>query len=177
MKKLIDDMLSLTRLDSGSLSSSGFMDVSLSECIERAVKFTEFMAGEKQISIRKNLQENVRVIGDPDSLTEVFLNIIENAIKYSPADSTVEITAASDGREATTEIRDHGAGIKPEDLERVFDRFYRGDIARKMPGTGLGLSIAKAITEAHGGKISVKSEYGSGSSFLVSLPLKDALSI
>jgi heavy metal sensor kinase len=172
MKKLIDDMLSLTRLDSGSLSSSGFRDVSLSECIDRAVKFTEFMAEEKRISINKNMPEDICIRGDQDALTEVFLNIIENAVKYSPAENTVEIIAASDGREASVEIRDHGAGIKREHLERVFDRFYRGDTSRGSQGTGLGLSIAKAIAEAHGGMISVKSESGKGSSFFITLPSK-----
>ncbi len=174
MKKLIDDMLSLTRLDSGSLSASGFADVSLGECINRAVKFTEFMAEAKQIQINKNISKDIWIKGDQDALTEIFLNIIENAIKYSPAENSIEITLTPDAREATVEITDHGAGITQEDMERVFDRFYRGTAARTLPGTGLGLSIAKAIAEAHGGRISARSEPGKGSSFFITLPLNDS---
>lgn len=174
MKKLIDDMLSLTRLDSGSLSASGFADVSLGECINRAVKFTEFMAEAKQIQINKNISKDIWIKGDQDALTEIFLNIIENAIKYSPAENSIEITLTPDAREATVEITDHGAGITQEDMERVFDRFYRGTAARTLPGTGLGLSIAKAIAEAHGGRILARSEPGKGSSFFITLPLNDS---
>ena len=174
MKKLIDDMLSLTRLDSGSLSASGFADVSLGECINRAVKFTEFMAEAKQIQINKNISKDIWIKGDQNALTEIFLNIIENAIKYSPAENSIEIILTPDAREATVEIRDHGAGITQEDMERVFDRFYRGTAARTLPGTGLGLSIAKAIAEAHGGRISARSEPGKGSSFFITLPLNDS---
>jgi len=174
MKKLIDDMLSLTRLDSGSLSASGFADVSLGECIDRAVKFTGFMAEAKQIRMNKNISNDIWIKGDQDALTEIFLNIIENAIKYSPAENSIEIILVPDAREATVEIRDHGAGITQEDMERVFDRFYRGAAARSLPGTGLGLSIAKAIAEAHGGRISVRSEAGKGSSFFITLPLNDS---
>ena len=174
MKKLIDDMLSLTRLDSGSLSASGFADVSLGECINRAVKFTEFMAEAKQIQINKNISKDIWIKGDQNALTEIFLNIIENAIKYSPAENSIEIILTPDAREATVEITDHGAGITQEDMERVFDRFYRGTAARTLPGTGLGLSIAKAIAEAHGGRISARSEPGKGSSFFITLPLNDS---
>ena len=174
MKKLIDDMLSLTRLDSGSLSASGFADVSLGECINRAVKFTEFMAEAKQIQINKNISKDIWIKGDQNALTEIFLNIIENAIKYSPAENSIEITLTPDAREATVEITDHGAGITQEDMERVFDRFYRGTAARTLPGTGLGLSIAKAIAEAHGGRILARSEPGKGSSFFITLPLNDS---
>ncbi|RJR20723.1 MAG: sensor histidine kinase [Nitrospiraceae bacterium] len=174
MKKLIDDMLSLTRLDSGSLSSARFTEVSLGECIEKAVKFTEFMAEEKKIHINKDLPEDIFIRGDNNALTEVFMNIIENAVKYSPAENTVEIIVSSEAREATVEIRDNGTGMKPEDTDRVFDRFYRGDAARNLPGTGLGLSIAKAIAEAHGGRISVKSELGHGSSFFITLPMANS---
>ncbi|MEW6600855.1 MAG: HAMP domain-containing sensor histidine kinase [Nitrospirota bacterium] len=176
MKKLIDDMLSLTRLDSGSLSSSGFVEVSLCECIERAVKFTDFMTHEKRIRINRHIPRDIFIRGDNDALTEVFLNVIENAIKYSPPENIVEVTASPDDGEVTIVIKDNGKGMRPDETDRVFDRFYRGDQARKLPGTGLGLSIAKAITEAHGGRMSVKSEVGKGSSFFVILPLKNSKS-
>lgn len=171
MKKLLTDMLLLTRIDSGIVSSINFKSISLRDCIERAIKLTEFLGEKKQIKIKKDISEDAPVNGDPESLTEMFLNIIENAIKYSEEKSAVEISLMTNSREASVEIKDHGRGIGEEELGRIFDRFYRADASRSLEGTGLGLSIAKAIAETHGGKITVKSEVGKGSNFCITLPL------
>ena len=128
------------------------------------------MGEKKHIKIKKDISADITVNGDPDSLTEMFLNIIENAIKYSEENSIVEITLMTNSCEATVEIKDHGKGIGEEDLGRIFDRFYRADASRSSEGTGLGLSIAKAIAETHSGKITVKSEVGKGSRFALTLP-------
>jgi heavy metal sensor kinase len=170
MNRLIGDMLSLARLDSGSLSAADFTTVSLYKCIDNALKFTEFSAKERQIKIIKKIPEDINITGDRDMLTEVFLNIIENGIKYNRISGTLEITAArnTDGTEVV--VQDTGDGIMEGDLERIFDRFYRADTSRGKEGTGLGLSIAKAIVEAHGGRIKVESEPGKGSCFVLTLP-------
>ncbi|MCK5506375.1 MAG: HAMP domain-containing protein [Thermodesulfovibrionia bacterium] len=171
MKKLLTDMLLLTRIDSGIVSSTNFKSISLCDCIERAIKLTEFMGEKKHIKINKDISADIVVNGDPDSLTEMFMNIIENTIKYSEENSAVEISLMTNSREAAVEIKDHGKGIGEEELGRIFDRFYRADASRSSEGTGLGLSIAKAIAETHGGKITVKSKVGKGSSFILTLPI------
>jgi signal transduction histidine kinase len=103
-------------------------------------------------------------------LTEVFLNIIENGIKYNRVGGTLEITATKNTDRAEVSIQDTGEGIREGDSEKIFDRFYRADTSRGKEGTGLGLSIAKAIVEAHGGRIKVESEPGKGSCFVLTLP-------
>lgn len=171
MKKMLTDMLLLTRIDSGIVSSISFSRVSLCDAIERAVKLAEFLAEKKQIQIKKHIPGDAPVNGDSDSLTEMFLNLIENAVKYSEEKGSVEISLVSNGHYASVEIRDDGRGIREEELGRIFDRFYRADTSRSSEGTGLGLSIARAIAEIHGGKITVNSEVGKGSSFTIILPV------
>ncbi len=164
-------MLSLTRLDSGLLSTADFTSVSLYECIDNALKFTEFLAKEREIKIVNKIPEDIHISGDRDMLTEVFLNIIENGIKYNKAGGTVEITAAKNTDSAEVAIQDTGEGIRKGDSDKIFDRFYRADTSRSKEGTGLGLSIAKAIIEAHRGRIQVKRGLDKGSCFVFTLPL------
>jgi two-component system phosphate regulon sensor histidine kinase PhoR len=111
------------------------------------------------------------VYGDLNQLKTLFLNIIENALKYTPPNGRVEVSAADKGATAEVSIKDTGQGIPQEDIPHIFDRFYRVDKSRSSSGFGLGLSIAKAIAEAHGGTIMVLSRIGEGTVFTVSLPI------
>lgn len=125
-------------------------------------------------------QAPIEIDADRGELDQVFFNLIDNAIKYTPAGGTVTLTIDLDGAQVTVSIADTGIGILKEDLPRVFERFWRADRARKFPaeggtatgGTGLGLSIVKHIVEAHGGTIRAESELGRGSKFTVTLPTK-----
>ena len=117
-------------------------------------------------------RETVWVRGDAARLREVFFNILDNGIKYTPEGGTVEVLIGCTGPEAVVTVRDTGVGIPAEHLPRVFDRFYRVDKARSRAegGTGLGLSIAKTIVVAHGGRIEVTSTPGQGTICTVTLP-------
>lgn len=172
LNNLIDDMLSLARLDSGILSASDFKTISIKSCIEKVVKLADVLAEKKHVKINTAFTEEVDISGDQNTLIEAFLNIIENAIKYNNDGGIVDILVSMDVKHAEIRISDNGIGIKKQDLERIFDRFYRVDSSRSTEGTGLGLSIAKAIIEAHGGEIKAESEFGKGSCFFVVLPLK-----
>jgi len=113
------------------------------------------------------------VLGDELRLRELFLNLVDNAVKYSQTGGSVDSTLATEGREAKISIIDHGIGISPEDQTRIFGRFYRTDDARAhtKKGTGLGLAICAWIVESHHGHIELHSEVGKGSTFTVRLPL------
>lgn len=110
------------------------------------------------------------VLADPNRLERIVMNLLSNALKYSPAESTVLVTAESRDGEATVSIADQGEGIAPEDLPHIFERFYRARSAREAQGAGLGLYITKMLVEAHGGRIWVRSELGKGSTFYFTLP-------
>lgn len=169
IKRIIDDMLSLARFDSGMLSTPGFKPVSLSVCLGNAIRLADTIVQKKSLKIKTTLPDDINIHGDENSLTEAFLNILDNAIRYNSAGGAVEISASKNKNRAEVTIRDTGYGIKETDLERIFDRFYRADTSRDTEGTGLGLSIAKAIIEAHGGEIRVKSEVNKGSCFTITL--------
>lgn len=171
MGRLIKDLLSLARLDSGMLSPDGFKLIALNECIREAAQLAGPLAEKKSITINTVLKDDINITGDNDRLTEVFLNIIENAVNYNQESGTVEITEARNNNTAVISVSDTGPGIGQDDLEKIFERFYRADTSRSEGGTGLGLSISKIIVEAHGGKIKVESEFGKGSRFLINLPL------
>ena len=111
------------------------------------------------------------VLGDRTRLEQVAANLIDNAIKYTPAGGRVEIDLSVQATSAVLRVRDTGIGIPANELPRIWDRLFRGDQSRTERGLGLGLSLVKAIVEAHGGSVVVESEVGKGSVFTVSLPL------
>jgi signal transduction histidine kinase len=112
------------------------------------------------------------LIGDPDRLGQVFINLISNAIKYSPDAETVEVDLSASPETVTVRVRDHGLGIPREQRDKIFDRFYRatGPKQKAIPGLGMGLYIVAEIVKRHGGTITVDSAVGKGSTFTVTLP-------
>ncbi len=130
-------------------------------------------AGEKRISLAVEAPESVLVNGDAGALERVCLNLVENALRYSPAGESVVLRAAIDGGEAVMEVSDTGPGIGSEHLPHLFERFYRVDKARSREhgGAGLGLAIVEALVKAHGGSVGVTSAVGRGTTFTVRLPL------
>lgn len=169
MDALVKNLLSLARLDSGILSSQAFTEVSLIDCIRDAVTMVQPIAEARSIQIVTSLSEDISIMGDAESLTEMFLNLLENGVKYNRDKGKIEVSTSRKEAEAVVAIKDTGVGMSKQDAARVFDRFYRADAVRNTDGTGLGLSIAKVIVEAHSGKITLESEPGKGSTFTVTL--------
>jgi signal transduction histidine kinase len=126
------------------------------------------------VALRVEAGGPAEVRGDGLRLRQVFYNVLDNALKYTPPGGTVTVRSGRRGRAAVVQVTDTGAGIPPEHLPRVFDRFYRVDRARtrEQGGTGLGLSIAKSIVAAHGGRIELDSAPGRGTTCTVTLPDK-----
>ena len=132
------------------------------------------LARGRGVDITMQGKEEVYVQGDKVRLGRVLLNLVDNAIKYTPKGGRVILSLAKKGDDAHISIKDTGIGISKEDQEKIFERFYRVDKSRsrEVGGTGLGLAICKRIVEAHGGRISVESEIGKGSTFTVILPAR-----
>jgi heavy metal sensor kinase len=171
MTQLIDGLLTLARADSGT-SQLAMSPVDLREPIKQARAKALAAAMAKNIRFSTYLPEsNIRTLGDSTALGCLFLILIENAVKYTPAGGNVEVQLAVDNGQAVISIRDSGIGIAEEELVRIFERFYRSDKARQRDsgGTGLGLSIARWIADAHRARIEVQSKLGSGSTFTVRL--------
>lgn len=164
---LATDTLALSRLERNEIDLSG-EDVDLAALLKTVAE-----AEDDQREIRLEVRGAAAVHGDARRLRQVFYNLLENAIKYSPGGQAVCVSIASQGGEAFVEVSDRGIGIPAKDLRRIFERFARGTNARKMriPGTGFGLFLADQIVRMHGGHIEVESEEGTGSTFRVVLPL------
>ncbi len=171
MSRLVNDLLSLARLDSGLLLSAEFQKLTLNRCLEEAVNAMNVLAEKNNVQINSAFSENISIMGVKERLTEAFLNIIENAVRYNRPGGSVDIELSGNDNYAEVLIKDTGAGIKEDDLKRIFKRFYRADPSRTTGGTGLGLSIAKAIVEAHDGTIKAESRIGEGSRFVINFPL------
>lgn len=165
MRGLIDDLLTLARADGGSLTSRA-EPVELAQMVSRAVGAVSPMT----VEVRGTATPLV-VKGNGEALTRLFINLLDNAKKY--AGGPVEVHLARKGGAAEIAVIDHGVGIAPEHLPRLFDRFYRPDVSRtsETGGTGLGLAICREIAAAHGGGIEVASRVGQGTAFTVTLPL------
>ncbi len=126
-----------------------------------------------RLSFQLGQTQDLLVKGDEARLRELFMNLLDNAIRYTPAPGTVSISLHREGQMAVVAVKDTGVGIPAEDIPFIFERFYRVDRSRSRAegGTGLGLAICRHIAEAHGGKIEVESHVGAGSTFSVWLPL------
>lgn len=171
MTNLVGDLLTLARSDSNTveLRKETF---DLRQMAEEALGSVHALANEKAISTSLNAPEEVIAVGDPERLSQLVYILLDNAIKYTPAGGVVKISLSQEGSFYCIEVQDTGVGIKNEDLNRIFERFYRADKSRsrQMGGHGLGLSIAKWIVETHNGEIEVSSELGKGSTFLIKIP-------
>ncbi len=168
---VINDLLTLVKTDKG-MDTLVIGDVDLAQMIKHITGTVSPLARNKHITISYEYVD-VLLRGDELRLNQVFTNIIDNAIKYSPENTTVKVNLTQNASNAVVTVADQGIGISPEDLSRIFERFYRVDKARSRQagGTGLGLSIVKQIIEQHGGIIEVKSEPGHGTTFTITLPL------
>jgi heavy metal sensor kinase len=173
LTRLTDQLLILSREDAG-VAPRVSETVELAELVRGVVETMRPLAEEQGVSLDGEAEAPVTVNGDPGRLRQVFYNLIENSIKYTPAGGEVEVRVAGRNNHAVVTVRDTGIGIPAEDLSRVFDRFYRVDKARsrEQGGTGLGLSIARSIVIAHGGTLELASSAGKGTTCTVLLPVE-----
>lgn len=171
LTRISEDLLILSNAESHEPKTEWF---DLSEQIAEVTARLEPKASESGLSISLSIPEHIEIEASPDQLEQVLVNLIDNAIKYTPAGGRVSVEAKVHGGQVTVDVRDTGIGIMAEDVPRVFERFYRVDKARSRAsgGTGLGLSIVKNIVESHGGEVRVKSEFNHGSTFSFVLPLE-----
>jgi len=173
LSKLSDNLLKLSSLESNAqpLTVTSF---SLDKQLQNAVLVLEPQWAEKDIDLSLIL-EKITYSGDEGLLTQVWINLIHNAIKFTPEKGEIGVTLTNGGETAVCRISDTGAGICDEDRMHIFERFYKADKARDraLGGSGLGLSLVKKIVELHGGTVTVESQIGKGSTFTVTLPLKE----
>jgi signal transduction histidine kinase len=144
--------------------------VNLGDLVASAVEIYQFVAEDKAIKVTLNMPRDLTCFADPNRLRQVFVNLLDNALKYTPKGGRVEFSGHAGEGEVMIQVRDNGMGISPEDLPRIWERLYRGDKSRAQRGLGLGLSLVKAVVEAHHGRVSVISKIAGGSTFTVALP-------
>lgn len=174
MQGLIEDLLDLSKIEQqGFKLNMGTVD--MKELLGEIKMVLENKSQEKEISLQVDVLRHVPVIGDPSRLKQIFINLVNNAIVYTPAGGTVSVALLEDEHNAYIKVSDTGIGISTEEIPRIFERFYRVDKARSRNtgGTGLGLSIVKHLVEAHHGTITVDSTVGEGTTFTVALPKAD----
>ena len=172
MATLVTDLLQLSHIDFKK-TNWDFQNIDVSELIYDSIEHLKIFYQEKNQTVEFIHSESILVYADKTKLKQVFVNIISNAIKYTTEKGNIRIECKKYNDNAVIQIADDGIGIPQEDINRVFERFYRVDKARsrQQGGTGLGLAIAKDIVEAHGGNIYVESEYEKGSIFTIKIPL------
>ena len=172
MSRIVDELLFLSRADLGEIKMES-RPVRLDQLFDDLKRQAEVLGQEQAVQIVIGLIEPATVAGDDMRLRELVLNLLDNAIKYSPPGGRVEMSVVTQDGTARLSVSDQGIGVSLEEQAHIFDRFYRTDAARAhtKKGTGLGLAICKWIVDAHHGTIEVQSEPGKGSTFTVILPL------
>jgi two-component system phosphate regulon sensor histidine kinase PhoR len=173
LARLTDDLLRLSSIEAGQLDFE-MHPVSIPDLIESCVETSRFRAGQKKLRLKVECPEDLpRVRGDARRLSEILQNLLDNAVQYTPEGGQITVRASAEAPWVRIAVADTGIGIPSDQLQRIFERFYRVDAARSREagGTGLGLSIARHLAEAHGGRIEVQSEVGRGSTFTLILPV------
>jgi heavy metal sensor kinase len=172
MSRLTDQLLTLSRRDAG-VEELTKVPLSLGALVAGVVEAMQPLAEAKGVLLSLHGKDNVVVAGDEGRLRQVFINLLDNALKYTPAGGRVSVRVERHGQMAIVVVEDTGIGISPEHIGKVFERFYRVDEARSRSegGTGLGLSIARSIVAAHGGTIDLTSTPGQRTTCTVTLPL------
>jgi signal transduction histidine kinase len=176
LNTLVANLLRLSQLDDADKNNQ-FSMVALNDTVQAAIDQLQTIATNRQVTIDAKLDGQVFVRGDQATLVQLFVILLDNAVKYSPSQSQVSVTLDKKGQLARLSITDHGIGISKHDLDHVFNRFYRADQARtstETSGFGLGLSIAKLIADSHNATISLTSSPNRGTSAMVHIPLASA---
>ena len=172
LTRIVEDLFMLLRGAGGARAATSerfYLNDLIAECTRSAV----VLATRKSITLKVGPLPELTLTGDEEALKRMLLNLLDNAVKYTPAGGRVNVSLTTHDHAAQVVVTDTGIGIPPEDQAHVFDRFYRVDRARTRAagGAGLGLAIARHIVAAHGGTLAVNSAPGRGSSFIVTLPL------
>ncbi len=172
MLQIINTMLEITRMEANcdKLTKEEF---DLNRLLARAGELFSASAEAKSIELHLHLPATpVPIVAEKLKIQRVFANLLDNALKFTAPGGSIDVELTTAGQAAVTRIRDNGCGIRPEDLSRVFERFFRSDPSRNCPGNGLGLALVRAIVQAHGGTIQADSKFGQGTEFTVFLPQK-----
>jgi len=174
LESIISDLLELSRLDERAGQSLDQQETSISEIVQHAVELRQTLADERNVTLAVTCEPELKVRVHAGLIEQALVNLIDNAIKYgvNGGVNRVEIDAAQEGPTVRITVRDHGQGIEPQHIGRLFERFYRVDKgrSREQGGTGLGLAIVKHIAQLHGGTVTVTSEPGKGTVFTLRLP-------
>jgi signal transduction histidine kinase/predicted negative regulator of RcsB-dependent stress response len=176
LHQLVEDLLDFGRMDAGRRQYR-IEPLDLSELVRDGIEEYQTMAGANGHRIEVSSDSSRLVVdADREAIGRVIRNLLENAVKYSPAATTVWVETGHDARSAVLRVRDEGIGIPPEEKARIFEKFVRGEAAKHacIPGTGIGLAMVKEILRAHHGDVDLASEVGRGSTFIVRLPLSSA---
>ncbi len=173
LSRIVDDMLSLARADAGEHKLL-YTEIYLNDLVEECCRAVQTLAASKNIAVRFTPDEDIEFSGDEDLLRRMILNLLDNAIKYTPYGGTVRIELTDETEQIQLRVSDNGIGIPTDATAYVFDRFYRVDKTRTRSegGSGLGLPIVKWVAETHHGKVRLESNPGLGSEFIVTLPRK-----
>lgn len=173
LSRITEDLLRLTRLDSDILAAAERVD--MEQMVQRVIRMMEILAEEKQIELSYQAEADCVVLAAPDEMHQVIYNLVDNAIKYSRSGGFVQVDLRREGGCVLLAVSDNGIGIPEQDLEHIFERFYRVDKARSRSagGTGLGLSIVQDFVHKRGGTVAAACREGGGSVFTVRLPLAE----
>lgn len=171
MTKIISQLLMLSRGYEGKHNFEP-EKISLKDMVESVAEVIKFEADKRDITISSNITEDVVINADQSLFTQIMMNIVGNAVKYGKDGGHINISSQNDDKYIWTVVADDGIGISEEDLEHIFERFYRADSARDRNGSGLGLSIVKWIVDLHKGRIDVQSELGKGTEFRIGIPIE-----
>jgi heavy metal sensor kinase len=174
LSHIVEDLFLLARQPIDAPVTLMKQPTSLNEAVRDCARAAQVLAMNKGVRLKTDDSPSIVLNGDDELLKRMMLNLLDNAVKYTPEGGEISVALARQNGNARIEVRDTGIGIPEADHARIFDRFYRVDKARSraLGGAGLGLSIVRWIVEVHGGKIEVNSAPGCGSKFIVELPLK-----
>jgi heavy metal sensor kinase len=175
LSRLVSDLLNLARADAGHVKLR-IEEFYLNDLLAECCRSVQVLAGTRGIALECHAREDVPFHGDQELLRRLVVNLLDNAIRYTPAGGKVSASLEAQGRDLRISVSDTGVGIAPEAAGRVFERFYRADKARSRQdgGFGLGLAIVKWIAESHRGAVDLASRPGEGATFVVTLPREDA---
>jgi signal transduction histidine kinase len=166
---MLNTLMDVAEAQTGAMRLD-MVDVPVPEVVRAVVELYDIVADEKQVTVTTHLPDGLSIYADRNRIQQVLANLLDNAIKYSDSGGHIDISVYEEGDFAVISVSDQGIGIAPGEVNRIWDRLYRGDRSRSKRGLGLGLSFVQAIVQAHGGKVRVETKMNKGSKFFIMLP-------